>query len=254
MKNIFILIAIAGSLVAQNTGQNVVTQVVLASAARSVDATFNSSTVQNIGQTNHTIVMNVTANTLVANAVTLSCVIQASLDGTNWQSIGNTTTFLVDIFTLGQLRCYGYGSYPYIRTQILLQRTNGGALTFSASYIGTSVPVNNLIDYGSNISPLVNTSGALVKSAVRTSLLSAGATQSVNIYGMSLSSDATGTVLVFDCTAGQAAFQLDAIGTARFMNFPVGLRPLISCGLGQTFSYTLTGTPNVTLNVAYRVE
>lgn len=256
MKNLFILIAIAGSLVAQNTGQNVVNQTVVASNSRTADFTLTSSAVQNIGQSNHTMVINITANTLDDNAVTASCSIQGSINGTTWQDIGNVTTFPITGLSslIGQIKCYGYGSYPYIRTSMSMTRINTGSITFSGTYLGTSIPVNSLIDYGANISPLLyGTNTPLVKSGVLTTLFTAPVYQSINVYGMSISSDATGTVLVFACS-GTTVLQLDSIGTQRFINFPAGLRPFISCPLGRTLTYTLTGTPTVTLNVAYRLE
>lgn len=254
MKYIALFLALVSSSFAQSTGSNVVNIIpVLASTTITSNQTFTSSPLQNIGQTNHVGILNITAAT---GSISATCSIEGSVDGTNYQAIGNIVVFALNTAANQQFRFYGYGSYPNIRTKVAVSMSSSPSLTFSISYIGNSIPSNTLVDMSGGASPLTTLLlQSMTGGGVTTTLtIPSQSTQRFNLYGMDIYSDATGTDLVIACSGGRFVKQISNLGTTRTFIFPASLRPYATCPPGDSVTYNLLGTPVVVMNLHYRFE
>lgn len=252
MKYIALFLALVASSFAQSTGSNVVNIIpVVASTTITSSQTFTSASLQNIGQTNHVGILNVTAS---SGSNIATCAIEGSVDGTNWQAIGNSVNFGITAGVIQQFRFYGYGSYPNIRVNVAFLLNSSPSVTFSINYIGNSIPSNVLVDMSGGAANMrVLWNPGLTGGGVITSLLVPSATQRFNLYAISLFSDATGTNITLQCGVNTAAY-IGNLGVTRTIIWPSSLRPYISCSPGETFSYTLAGTPVVSMSLSYRLE
>lgn len=249
----------------QNTGQNVVTSFAINSTTAITNATYTCSTssctpgipIQNIGQTNHILIISVTASN--TNMAIFSCQLQGSQDGTNWYGIGIATSNLQPS-GVSQSKCSGYGSSPYVRSVITTTGVTGNSVTFSALYIGNSIPSNVLVDMSGLNSQMKNSHiSGLVGSNVSTQLIAGIAGASISIYGMQVQSDATGTTMLFSCSTNSGSgnlwvYGLDLVPTTGTIKYPPNLRPLMTCLPGDSINYQLVGTPVANISFQYRAE
>ena len=258
MKTLLLSLLIAVGCYAQTSGANVINQSAISrSGAVSLPVTLTSSALQNIGQTNHVLVLLVSVATGGTFSGTLS--VQGSVNGTLWFDIGQPQQPLDLTQTQLPYRAYGFGSYPFVRARLAITGT-GTSLSLNVTYLGYSVPVNTLVDYYSTLNPLLNVSnGTLVTGAVLTGLVNhTDATHQIALYSLSVFSDAAGTTLNIGCgTVGIGTVDvliLSNLGTTRTFLIGPSVRPIVTCGPGQDITYTLAGTPVVTANVQYRYE
>lgn len=257
----------AGFAWGQNTGQNVVSLITTPLTTITGTTTYISPigsnvSLQNIGQTNHTVVINVTAATTTgSNNINIACGMQASIDGSNWASIGVASNY---VFSQTQgvpnnYLCNGYGAYPYIRSNVVLTFVGSpSSITFSIGYQGSSIPANSLTDISGVLNDMQFTQvAALTGGAVLTTLISGSVGQSVVVYGIGIYSDATSSDLEFICVApsgNSIMFRAFELGVQRVQIYPLSFRPYFACPQGGGLSYVLSGTPVTSLGVQFRQE
>jgi hypothetical protein len=276
MKKIILgLLIVVANGFGQTTGANtVITQVLnstnltSSSGPRFICSTSScpsGQTIQNISQTNHAVVLSITASSVASASSTIGLSISGSTDNVTFNAIGIQTFTLLNLIGAtknAQLKIFGYGTYPYLSITVNTNLQGSDTVTAGVIYVGNSVPINSLVDLNgtqNNMSSFVVNSlvGGATPTlinfpAVNASLLN----PFINIYGLKVFSDSTGTVLTFSCssTGSPIIDQFSSLGTNTFQIEQVSLRPHFSCpNIGGIF-YTLTGTPVASMVLTYRIE
>lgn len=264
MKKLIIFGILVGSLFAQNTGQNVITQTFINNVALG-PGFLASSNFQNIGQSSHMVRLqfsNVQSGAIFTGALQGNTSPNCNLNtSTNFYNIGPTIT--VNLNNAQSSTAYtllGYGSYSCVRLNGSL--TNGGA-TLTATYVGNSSPALNFIDQTSSISGMQYFSLASLTYGANTLVTPSngpfGATY-FTVYGMSIFGPATLTVFHLYCSPDMGTTSdLDIVYIANATNlsaiFPISIRSYGFCpSTSDAVFYRATGSGAAALNIQYRYE
>lgn len=260
MKKLILLGFFAGSLFAQNTGQNVVTQVILNNVV-AAPGFIVSSNFQNIGQSSHMVKLQFSS---VQIGAVFTGALQGNTDPTcnlntnnNFYNIGPTISSVLGNGTA--LTLVGYGSYSCVRLNgaVTLGQTN-----ITAVYIGNSSPSLNFVDQTSSISGMQYFSLASLVYGANTFIAngpSIGATY-FTVYGMSIFGPSTLTAFHLYCSPDLGATSdQDLVDIANVTNlaaiFPVALRSYGFCPFTTDgVYYRATGSGAAALNIQYRYE
>lgn len=275
MIKLVTLAMIAISCFGQSTGANVVSTVVIPTGTVTTANTplvcSTSSCVgaplpiQNIGQTNHSVLVTVTAIHFTASRISYTCVMQGSTDNVNWRNAGTpVVVFLTPLTTPVPFpisnACYGYGSFPYLRTLITPNIvTTGNSITWGVTYQGNSVPSNSINDsFGSQMG-LTNLTGQLDNTGEIAVLVSPPSIGGAVLYGLMLWSDNTGTFISFGCNTSGASmpavsFLVRNLGVTQTQIFGPSSRPLLTCPYGEGIFYQEDGTAVIYFTAIYRIE
>lgn len=264
MKKILLFLVLSSQLGwSQNTGQNVVSVIAIVNHSVTQNIfTEVSGNLQNIGQTNHIGILTVSALSGGIGGYQVQASVQGSVDGTNYFDLGPITSGST-IATLSSpiVRFYGYGAFPYVRVKAIFNSAGPTTISFNIIYQGYSIAVNNLIDsYGTLTQMQSFFIDTLVTGSVTTLLLTPPDTlHSSALYGLGVFSDATGTTLNIGCgplnlSTTALIYKVYNLGTARTILQPPNLRPIAQCPAGQYMSYSLAGTPAVSLSFQFRFE
>ncbi len=273
MKRYLLGLLIVIGCFGQSTGANVVASFAVSSRTllAGAFASYTCSTVtcaagtviQNIGQTNHQVTVNATTGAYDGTG-RITCNMEGSVNGTNWFNIGIPANPLIWGATAIQVKCNGFGSYPYLRVSVSVQALTAVAVTFSALYEGNSIPSNTLVDLSGAMTNMRNRAiGPLVTGGVPTTLItSSSSSNAQSLYSLLVVSDATGSNLVFGCWQNGVPTDADqfvvpllnTVPTLGPLKYPLGMRPLITCKPGNEIYYQLTGTPVVTVYLHFRNE
>lgn len=270
----------AGFASGQNTGQNVVSVAVIPSQVISASTVFLSPSVQNIGQTSHTLTVMAALTSGSTGGETISAVIQGSIDGVNWFGIGpfvnsplvcGATTFgcqqvgSASVFTLS-----GFQSYQYLRTNVIIVVGVGDTVTISGQYQGSSSPSHNLVDTtGYDTSMLfhnivANGSVSGTTSAL-TPVVSGSNTGSPFVYGLVLNYVGATTNSIFVGCGGSGVLTTSIVSLNNLTGaannpiiFPSELRPLFGCSQGSQVMIQVVSSGTVasavTGEIIYRNE
>jgi hypothetical protein len=262
MKTFLALILMIGSLYGQTTGGNVVNVPVVTYQVISATTTFNSPSLQNIGQTNHQLIVFLNYSSLSGSAGNISYVIQASIDGNLWfniSSYGNATLTVANAGVSTFYNTVGYLSYPYLRTSITVTFGSGfSGATIYANYQGNSAPASTVSD-GFALNESMQTYGATITTdgSYHNAVSSLSTAYSFVIYGASLNLASTVTSFILTCrsTANDVViWTLPTVAEEVHTNLVLGLRPYAKCPPGDNISYSAGGSGNNGLNIYYRLE
>lgn len=254
----------------QSTGQNVVTVLfnstncsgfTSTSTSQTItnNTTFTSSAVQNIGQSSHTVIANVTGVTLPYQTV---ITLNGSSDGTNWIAIGNTRNTSI-ASTTATSQGFGYQAYPYVRAVVAVSLGSNTSATVSIAYVGTSTPSKNLIEQvnnnnGSSALQTASNSYAVGGSNLLLGSLGGSSTSPIVVYGAILTIPSTLTTLAIGCGSSRIAPAIITIGQSMgdtVMVLPLGLRAWAQCTLPtDDLRMLTTGTGTIGITWVYRYE
>lgn len=255
----------------QSTGQNVVEIAMNSSNSTgftsaaytqtiTTQTTFTSNVLQNIGQTSHTVQVQVTTAT-VDYAVTGG--VQGSLDGSNWFFIGpsintNSVNFLAN---QTEVDISGFQSYPYVRTTVTVSPVSNASLVVRITYVGNSSPSHNLVDMRGTDVNMNNFGFAAAVPGTPQPLTPGFSGVSVSLYSMSISIPSTVTALTIGCSEDggvsigtQVVAIVNAFTTSQELIWPSVVRPYITCGSGTRLWMQVTGTGNMSVVGTYRYE
>lgn len=260
MKKLILLGLFAGSLFAQNTGQNVVTQVVFNNVVVA-PGFLVSPNFQNIGQSSHMIKLQFSS---VQVGATFTGAIQGNTDPTCNLNTSNTffnigPTISGPVSNGSTYTLLAYGSYPCVRMNGAI--TNGQT-NVTAVYVGNSSPAFNFIDQTSSISGMQYFSLASLIYGANTFIAngpSIGATY-FTMYGMSIYGASTLTAFHLYCSPDLGATSdQDLLNLTNATNlasiFPVALRSYGYCPFtSDGVYYRATGSGAAALNIQYRFE
>ncbi len=273
MKRYLLGLLIAIGCFGQSTGSNVVASFSITSRTLAAGGLANylcstvtctaGTVIQNIGQTNHQVTISATTGVYDGTG-RISCTMEASTNGTHWFNIGipaNPLIWTSSVASL-QVKCNGFGSYPYLRTNVTVQALTATSITFSALYEGNSIPSNTLIDLSGSMTNMRNrANGPLVTGAVKTVIVTGTGTNSLSLYSIAVKSDNTGTLLEIGCSLSGTPDSepfiiagLELVPTTGLIRYPLGIRPLLTCKPGWDMYYSLTGTPVASIYYHFRNE
>lgn len=265
-KIIFSFLMMVGSCLAQSTGANVVVLQVIPFQTITGVTGFVTGPLQNIGQTSHQLRINISAfNT----GVTLRYGIQGSLDGVTWFSIGPSNYIksvpLISFANINTFTTFGYGNYPYLRTDVQVGGTSLSSATISAEYVGNSAPAIVISDSYLNYVQMLSSATIMTNSSTPQQLLNpigSGLTISnIVVYGVSLNLASTATSFELFCGQGGVPDNIlwllpNVGGSIMNLSLPMNSRPYPGCISGDNLYYEVTDSASGVnaLNVYYRYE
>lgn len=258
MKPLLLSVVFAIGCYAQTTGANVITLPLATNTASTSTVNATSTTLQNIGQSYHSLVINISNIVGGALLIQLTANIQASQDGTNWFNIGTGVT--VSLINDGiPVIVTASGSYPWIRVKYTITKTSATSFVYSVTYIGNSTGGGTLVDYLQTRSNTMAFTSTLASPALLANLIN-HTTGYIVVYGLAVYSDATGTTFDLACvnTAQPSIItpvvHISNLGFIRQSVWPVTLRAYFSCPAGSDLRYSSPGTSVLDLNLTYREE
>lgn len=264
MKKLILGLLFAVSGFGQTSGANVINVLIQNPTALVPGAhTITSSTLQNIGQTSHQVIMVLVNGDAVRGVTVASAQMQGSIDGTTWFAIG--PVYASPIYGLGTFvfNVSGYRAYPYLRfTTTVTPDANNVSTTLSLFYVGNSSPSLVIDDSLGSISNLTTNGISAASSTTNVSLTgNIFAGQKATLYGLVITAPSTGTLFTLTCTSdgiisSSAAILILATNAAN-LNFiwPVGVRPYFQCpNAGDQISYKFTGTGGWVGSISFRGE
>jgi hypothetical protein len=257
----------------QNTGQNVVTVPVVVNQTISATTTFTTPSVsgqslQNIGQSSHTLVTQVTGVTGSGGATwNVYLEIDGSPDGVNWINISVPTQTVNYTLLTGRVsnnQCSGFQTYPYVRTVVTVTIAGTGSVIVNGTYIGNSTPSHNLIDSLAGDGGLMTISVGNLSSGGTsvTPGVTIPATLHFTVYAYSLivnqsSGSTVGTVQIgcgnATITDNQFVTYTDDGKAKMVLAMPAGLRAYVQCNQGEGIWFIGSGN-TASLSLTYRLE
>lgn len=283
MKRFLAGLFISFSLFGQNIGQNVIVSNILPALTITGTVTTNylcstsscpqgrnARVIQNIGQSAHQLKLVFTSVT--GSSGTGSAEIDGSLDGTTWFQLGAPIGFGITSGLTSQAQTFqGFGSYPYLRTNITLHSATPDHFVVNADYIGNAVPTAIQVDmFGATTQMLTTctntgsvhcdrfTNNAIF---VDTTAGPGGSAKQVTLYGINLNFPATTTGYQLKCgsstTNDGTVIELENIAASiHDYIIPVGIRPLFQCPVGDSLSvlYSDSGAGVLYSTLFYRLE
>lgn len=264
MKRLLLGILLCGALNAQNTGQNVVNQIMVNNVTYSVAAIFNTVPVQNIGQTSHSVRVQFSS---VTTTVAFLGVIKGSTDCVNYFNIGPIVSSS-NITQFGEAGNYnvslnGYGAYPCVEVYNNISGLMAGSSAkLLEVYIGTSNPSYVAVDqFGLSSGMISSTGTGITGGGVQTFAVGGGGSVGGNltVYGLSLSLPSTITSIELICGPNSSTIDSIIAWVTNYANaqiiWPLSLRPYFYCPPGDNLYYAASGTSGSgSQNYQYRLE
>jgi hypothetical protein len=246
MKKLILFAAIIGcaNCNGQTTGQNVVRQTV---ANQHVTATSNIifGPVQNIGQTSH--VLKIQISNIVGINNQLLYDIEASLDGINYFAISpiTITPNLNSSPSIQYFETVAYLSFAYIRTNVSPSiGTPGNSFDILASYVGTSTPGANLVDYQGSLNNVVSINSIMTNGSSLNNLVLPGSSLSLSVYGLYLNLSPTNTGVRVVCSPDGVTLHTNffqAVNSPTLnVGLPMSVRSYATCPPGDGIYYETT--------------
>lgn len=271
MKKVLFFL-LGGLCYGQNTGTNVVNQIVQTSTAILAGThTYKvaGNWVQNIGQSSHAIITTFSQATFITNGdLTITGSMFGSADcnsqhvytlgpGLKSVNVPDSSTQIIGVFSI-----YGYGSAACLEPSITITAINGATGLFNINYVGNSSPSNVVIDETYKTVPiLVSSSKLTVDNAFHSLIGSWPSTQAstLGIYGFALDTDSTATEFLLGCSTNGTTVSKGLVDIRNFNKgstiWPISIRNYSGCNFseGSFLIYKIDGV-TATLNLWYRIE
>lgn len=258
LLTLFPLLAILANC--QNTGQNVVNQLILSSTnITAPTTTLVSPNVQNIGQTNHVVKLKFVTNVGTSQ---WNGRIEGSADCVTYFNVGPVISTVVFVaVSTNIVTMNGYGSYPCIRVNGQLSLSGGGNTTVTETYIGTSQPAFVAVDqFQINNGITNNTSNLIFANNVPLTSNGLGLAGSIVIYGLTINMPSTMTDIHIFCSPDNGVTNDGDMlilhnSTAQNFIWPSSIRSYGNCPYPvDQLLYTSAGSGTANYTLQYRIE